>query len=104
MTGDISVAELARQVQSAFTRLESMAARLESGQFVRADVADLRQAATDAKLAHLEQSKVTVDSYTSLASRVTKVEETLTWVWRVVGAFIILAVLGFVFQQSGGKP
>jgi hypothetical protein len=102
MTSDMSLGELSRQVAQALLRIEGVAQRLESGQFVRTDVYDLQTKATEAKLKQVDEGKVSTEAHSELKSRVTKLEEANTWLIRVVIGFVVTAVLAFIFVQTGG--
>lgn len=102
MTTDMSVGELSRQVAAALVRIEGVAARLESGQFVRTDVYDLHIKATEARLAVLELNKVSTEAHAELKTRVNRLEESNTWLVRLIIGFVVTAVLAFIFTQTGG--
>lgn len=110
MTTEYSVGELARTVTTVAARIEGVVTRLESGQFVRADIFELAQKGQDQTNTHLDgrikdldKSKVGTESFVQLQSRVQKLEDTNTWLTRLVLGFIVLGILTFVYTVTGGK-
>lgn len=84
-----SVGELARQVREVLSRFEGVVQRLESGQFVRTDIFTLFKEANSAELA-------------TLRGEVNELKDDKKWLIRLVGAFIIVGILGAVFLVKGG--
>jgi len=107
MPDDYTVGELARAVASAVSRIETIAARLEGGQFVGKNefeltkenftltTENLRQA-----IERIEKSTASTQEAGELDKRIEQLEDTNKWIIRLVGAFIILAVLGYVFSTG----
>ena len=103
--GDISIGELSRRFSEVLVRLDGIARRLEEGQFVRTDLyIEYRRGvqrefeATNNRLQSLETNKIDK----SAEDRIKKLEDTNTWLIRLVIGFVVLAVLGAVFAASGG--
>ena len=110
---NITVGELARGMRDVFTRLEGLARRLEDGQFVRTDLYLVYRESVNQSLAALHTSVATLEAgkasrtvvdmkvdknvYDGLDKRVADLEDGRTWLVRVVGAFVILTVLGVAF-------
>lgn len=106
MSGDseISIGELARQLEGVVARLEAIMKRLDSGQFVRSDLFERYESHVTGKLADIEKdvdNKAEKHDVDNLKTRMTKLEDDKTWVTRLVVSFIILAVLGVVFTTTG---
>lgn len=106
----ITLGELARQVRDVFSRLEGVIARLEAGQFVSSEVFKLSREninlsiqALEKKSDELDREKLSRDNYNALEARVKELEDSRTWLVRLVGGFIILAVLGIALA-AGGVP
>ena len=108
MSGDeISIGELARQLEGVVARLEAIMKRLDSGQFVRTDLFERYEVHVTGKISDIEkdlEDKASKADVESLKLRMTKVEDDKTWVTRLVVSFIILAVLGVVFTTTGLQP
>lgn len=102
MSEDIGLGELSRSVANALVRIEGVAARLESGQFVRSDVYDLQMKSIQASLDTLIKNSVTTEAHTEAKNRIQKLEEANTWLVRIIISFVVVAVLTFVFSQTGG--
>lgn len=102
-----TVQELARTMQNALARMESLAARLEGGQFVSAEVHRLSREAADAKIVAIKAevgTKVDTSTFNSLQADVTSLKEDRKYLVRLLVTFVVLAVLGLVFTVSGGVP
>lgn len=109
---DVSVAELARQVQSAMTRLEQLARDLQE-RFITTQVfglmkenIDNRNRAQDKDIADLELTKADKSALGDLEKRVSALEDDKKWLTRLVGGVIILAVVGLLFavRNFGVSP
>lgn len=86
--GDYTLGELARTTAQALARMESLAARLEGGQFVSAEVFRVYQQTVDLQMG-------------SLKSEVEELKDDKKWLTRLVLGFIILAVLGVLVATGG---
>lgn len=100
---DISVGEIARQVQAAMTRLEGLTRKIEDS-FVSNKLFELytqgvvdRDRAQDREISEKASQK----DHDALAKRVADLEDDRKWLIRLVIGFIILGVLAF-FLASGG--
>lgn len=83
-----TIGELARMVAGALARMESLAARLEGGQFVSAEVFRVYKEKVDLQLQ-------------GLTDEVDDLKDDKKWLTRLVYGFIILAVLGVVLSTGG---
>lgn len=104
----IGLGELARQVRDVFVKLEGLATRLESGQFVRSDVFALYRenvnqalAGIQEKIKALAEDKVEKSDLRALEARVAALEDERKWLIRLVLGFIVLGILGAIFVASG---
>lgn len=107
----IGLGELARQVRDVFVKLEGLATRLESGQFVRSDVFALYRENVNQALAGV-QDKIKVlsedkadkaevtSTFRSMEARIAALEDERKWLTRLVLGFIILGILGAIFVAS----
>lgn len=86
--GDYTLGELARTTAQALARMESLAARLEGGQFVSAEVFRVYQQTVDLQMG-------------SLKAEVEELKDDKKWLTRLVLGFIILAVLGVLVATGG---
>lgn len=109
MADDLSVGigELARQVRDVFSRIEGIAQRLESGQFVRTDLYNLYKESIDARIGQLLASIALLTSnkaddlvVKALEARVAQLEDDKKWLVRLVLTFVVLAVLAAAFAAS----
>jgi hypothetical protein len=116
----VGIGELSRQVQEVFVRFERLAAKLESGQFVRADAYAMYQQFVDQAIRQLQDAnrnfatsesaktlKSEVDGKASegalkgLEQRVSELEDDRKWLIRLVIGFVILGVMGALFAVGG---
>lgn len=86
--GDYTLGELARTTAQALARMESLAARLEGGQFVSAEVFRVYQQTVDLQMG-------------TLKAEVEELKDDKKWLTRLVLGFIILAVLGVLVATGG---
>jgi hypothetical protein len=108
---DVSVAELARQVQAAMTRLEQLARDLQE-RFITSQVfglmkenIDNKNRSQDKDIADLETAKADKSALGELEKRVSALEDDKKWLTRLVGGVIILAIVGLLFAvRSFGVP
>lgn len=109
---DVSVGELARQVQAAMQRLESLARDLQE-RFITREVFNLMKENIDNKnrtqdkdIADLESHKVDISVIGDLEKRVAALEDDKKWLTRLVGGVIILGIVGllFVVRNLGVAP
>lgn len=109
-SGDITPGELGRRMQDVLTRFGSLVETIET-RYVRKDLLDLYKegiasqiAGYKAALDALEKSAVDKDTYVAekaaLEKRVSELEDSNKWLFRLVVGFIILAVLGAVFTAA----
>lgn len=105
MSEEISVGELARRFAEVVVRLDGLARRLEDGQFVRTDLyVEARTGIYDKidvlgqRISAIENSKADK----GVEERIKKLEDSNTWLIRLVISFVVLGVLGAVFAASGG--
>lgn len=102
---DISMGEIARQVQAAMTRLEGLTRKIEDS-FVSNKVFDLTQkgfAERDAALERKIDEKVSQKDHDALEKRVADLEDDRKWLIRLVIGFIILGVLAFYLASGGAQ-
>ena len=102
---EVSLGELSRRLSEVFVRFETLAGRLEAGQFVRTDLYVLYKENVNTQLKALQDRVASVESAKAdktLEQRVANLEDTNRWLMRLVIGFIILAVLGAVFAAAGG--
>jgi hypothetical protein len=104
-----SLGELSRRLTDVFSRFESLARRLEDGQYVRTDLylqfkmaVDTALSDIQARLAVMDKEKLARDDMESLDTRISQLEDDKKWLIRLVLAFIILGVLGAIFLTTGG--
>lgn len=121
MSDDISVGEISRQMKDVLQRFEALINKIDSTFVSRVvwelytlglnqQLADIKQdigekaATADTATLHAELDKrVSKTAYDALEKRVANMEATQTWITRLVGAFIIIGILGVVFV-TGSKP
>lgn len=103
----ISTGELYRRFSEVLVRLDGITRRLEEGQFVRTDLyLEYRKGVVrdfevvNQRLQAVETSKLDKTA----EERIKKLEDTNTWLLRLILGFVVLAVLGAVFAASGGLP
>lgn len=105
---DYSISELARLTSAAMQRLESLAQRLEGGQFVRSDLFheyrdNVNQSLSTIKdrLHTLDKEKTEDTVFQDIVRRVKNLEDGRTWLIRLVGAFVVIGALQAVFVVAG---
>lgn len=102
---DISVGELSRRLAEVLVRLDGIARRLEEGQFVRTDLYLEYRRGINRDLEHINSRLQGVETGKlggSAEERIKKLEDSNTWLVRLVLGFVILGVLGAVFTVAGG--
>lgn len=116
---DITPAELARRVSDVLRQLEELVRRVES-LYVRKELLELYKQTIDQGLKIVQQQSesldrtkadktelpsttglVKEDRMVPLEKRVSDLEDTNKWIFRLVLGFIILAILGAVFATGG---
>jgi predicted nuclease of restriction endonuclease-like RecB superfamily len=109
VTGDISIAELARQVREVLGRFQSLADRLDTS-YVTKEVFDLYQRGVDKTVgelekdaANLERDKAEVLAFNDLARRVANIEDNQKWMVRLILGLIVVAIVGTVLITGGSK-
>lgn len=88
---EYTLGELARLYADAQRRMESLAARLEGGQFVNKDTFSLNNDKTDLR-------------FKAMQAEIDSLKDDRKWLARLVLTFVVLAILGAVFAISGGVP
>lgn len=122
--GDLTPGELSRRVQELLLQFEALLRKVED-RYVQKETLTLIREGIDARLlGHdqadqgLERSKANVTDVSNLRSLlegkadkseveavrsdVDELKDNNKWLFRLVGAFIILAILGAVFTAGGG--
>jgi len=122
--GDLTPGELSRRVQELLLQFEALLRKVED-RYVQKETLQLIREALDNRLGGLEQvdqglerSKASVTDLGNLRSLlddkaskadldavksdVDELKDNNKWLFRLVGAFIILAILGAVFTAGGG--
>ena len=122
--GDLTPGELSRRVQELLLQFEALLKKVED-RYVQKEMLQLIQEGISTRLealmqtdASLDRSKANITEITALRSAiddkaskaeldgvredVKELKDTNKWVVRVVGAFIILGILGAVFAAGGG--
>lgn len=109
MTGDISIAELARQVREVLGRFQSLADRLDTS-YVTKELFDLYQRSVDKTTTdlendcqNLERDKAEVLAFNDLARRVANIEDNQKWIVRLFLGLIVVAVISTVLVAGGSK-
>lgn len=103
---DYTVAELARTVANALSRMEALAARLEGGQFVTSEVFRLYRETAELRFQTIQSELNNVVSrgeYNALKDEVESLKDDKKWLTRLILGFIVLALLGLIFV-AGGVP
>jgi sugar-specific transcriptional regulator TrmB len=106
-----NLGEIGRRLQESFSRLESLAHKLEDGQFVRTDLYNLYKEGQASQLVtmkeaidQLERVKVDSTEVNSMEQRIQQLEDDKKWLIRLVLGLVIVAVLGLVIVTNGGAP
>ncbi len=109
MTGDISIAELARQVQEVLRRFQGLADRLDTS-YVSKEVFDLYKRSIDQSLtnastncSNLERDKAEKLAFDDAIRRIANIEDNMKWIVRLLLALIVVAVVGTVISTGGAS-
>jgi hypothetical protein len=84
-----SIAELRRQLNSALNTLETLTIRLET-HYVTKEVFDL-------------SNKLGEQIHKDIIDDISYIKSNVTWFLRLVGGVIVIALLGLVIVNGGGK-
>lgn len=102
---DYTLRELARLTQEAMVRMEKLATRLESGQFISAEVFRLTMETLNNRIDVLKDAVETRADESEVLHLKTEVESLKSdrlWLVRLLVAFIVMAILAAAFAASGG--